>query len=96
MSPTKKVGLLTGTASLMLTSICGAAASDATAGDLQAQVAELQAQVAQLKAASGDNWLTEQRATEIRGLVQDVLADAARAVGGTILSRGAGECYRRW
>jgi len=44
--------------------------------ELRAEVAELKDTVAELKAASGDNWLTERRAQEIRGLVEDVLADA--------------------
>ncbi len=43
---------------------------------LRAEVAELKDSVAELKAASDDNWLTDQRAREIRGLVEDVLADA--------------------
>ena len=43
---------------------------------LTEQVAELKAEVEILKARNSDDWLTEQRATEIRGLVEDVLADA--------------------
>jgi len=43
---------------------------------LRIEVAELQDTVAELKAASDDNWLTEQRVQQIRGLVEDVLADA--------------------
>ncbi|MFO0874363.1 MAG: porin [Phycisphaerales bacterium] len=40
----------------------------------------LRNEVGDLRAEQGENWLTEQRATEIRSLVQDVLADAdARA-----------------
>jgi hypothetical protein len=41
---------------------------------LRGTVADLTSTVHQLQA--GDEWLTEQRADEIRGLVQDVLADA--------------------
>ena len=72
MSLTTRVGLLAGASALTLT---GASFADNSteAQDLAAQVAALKAEVAQLK---GDNWLTEQRAEEIRGLVQDVLADA--------------------
>jgi hypothetical protein len=51
-----------------------AANDDST--DLQAVVNDLQRQVDELKAAANANWLTQQRADEIRGLVQDVLADA--------------------
>lgn len=55
------------------------AASDSTASEveqLRAVVQDLQGQVDALKAESDDQWLTEKRSDEIRGLVQDVLADA--------------------
>ena len=74
------------------TILCVAAAAAATglatAGDpaqvtesdrvaeLSAQVDALHAQVEAMSARDGEEWLTEQRAEEIRGLVQDVLADA--------------------
>lgn len=52
----------------------GASFADPTgAQDQEARIAELEAQVAQLR---GDNWMTEERADEVRALVQDVLADA--------------------
>lgn len=64
-----------------LMAVVGAAAPIAQGGassnsDLQAEVAQLRAEVAQLKAGAGENWLTDQRAAEIRSLVEDVLADA--------------------
>ena len=37
----------------------------------------LQNQVAELKSAPGEQWLTEQRASEIRAIVADVLADSS-------------------
>ncbi len=40
------------------------------------QIASLKAEIASLKTTEGDQWLTEQRAAEIRGIVTDVLADA--------------------
>ena len=43
---------------------------------LRAEVAELKDTVDEIKAATDDNWLTARRALEIRGLVEDVLADA--------------------
>jgi hypothetical protein len=43
---------------------------------LRSTVADLQKQVDELKAANNQDWLTEQRAAEIRGLVQEVMADA--------------------
>ncbi len=77
MNLTKQVGLVVGAAALALT---GGSFADTTADannkDLKAQVAELRAEMAQMRAQQNDNWLTEQRADEIRGLVQDVLADA--------------------
>jgi len=71
MSLTKFVGLLAGTA------VAGSAfAASVEAGpDAMAQIAELKQEIAQLKSQNGDKWLTEQRAAEIRGVVQDVLAD---------------------
>lgn len=44
--------------------------------ELRSLVKSLQEQVDELKAANNDQWMTEQRAAEIRGIVQDVLADA--------------------
>jgi hypothetical protein len=72
MSLTTRVGLLAGASALTLT---GASFADnpTEAQNYEARIAELEATVAQLK---GDDWLTEQRAEEIRGVVQDVLADA--------------------
>ncbi len=54
----------------------GAAAEGDNVATLRSQVADLQKQVQALTASSGEQWLTEQRAEEIRGLVHDVLADA--------------------
>ncbi len=44
---------------------------------LERRNADLQGQVVELKAQAGDQWLTEERASEVRELVQDVLADSA-------------------
>lgn len=72
MRLTKTIGLATCTTVLATAGV--AAANDARDYDaVMARVAELEAEVAQLR---GDNWLTEQRSEEIKGLVQDVLADA--------------------
>ena len=50
---------------------------DPNAEALRKRIAELESRVAELKATRiPDNWLTEQRADEIRALVHDVLADA--------------------
>jgi hypothetical protein len=44
--------------------------------ELRGTVAELRATITDMNAEQEEDWLTEQRANEIRGLVQDVLADA--------------------
>lgn len=71
---TKRIGLVVGAAALTVT---GGSFADTTEGvSDSARIAELEAKVARLTASQSDSWLTEQRADEIRGLVQDVLADA--------------------
>jgi phosphate-selective porin OprO/OprP len=72
MSLTKFVGLLAGTA---LAGSAFAASVEAN-DDAMVQIAELKKELAELKVQNGDKWLTEQRESEIRGIVQDVLADA--------------------
>ena len=61
---------------------------------LRQVVADLQRQVDELKAQFEGDWITESRAAEIRGLVQDVLADAdTRASllqGGPVAGHDAG------
>ena len=44
--------------------------------DLEDRNETLQGRVIELEGAEGRNWLSEERATEIRGIVTDVLADA--------------------
>jgi hypothetical protein len=87
MSLTKTVSLFAGT-TLALTGVAfgSTEANNSLNGDALAQINELRAEIASLKAQNGENWLTEQRAAEIKGLVQDVLADAdtrASLQGGT-------------
>jgi hypothetical protein len=71
MSFTTRVSLLAGTAALSLTGV-----SQAAGDDMAQRLAAAEAKIAAMEAASNQNWLTEQRANEIKGLVQDVLADA--------------------
>jgi hypothetical protein len=56
----------------------GAAVADESAAnqELQAKVKALEARLAELESQTGQNWLSEQRAEEIKSLVHDVLADA--------------------
>ena len=74
MSLTKFVGLLAGS-TLTLTGVSFGAV-EATNDTTTAQINELKAEIAALKSNQGEQWLTEQRADEIRGVVQDVLADS--------------------
>lgn len=74
MSLTKFVGLLAGS-TLTLTGVSyGAVEAN---NDTAAQINDLKAEIAALKAQQGEQWLTEQRADAIRGVVQDVLADSS-------------------
>lgn len=75
MSLTKRVGLVAGAAALSLTG-ASYAGTGADNQDLQARVKQLEAKLAQLEGQQSGNWMNEQRAQEIRSLVNEVLADA--------------------
>ncbi len=62
-------------ASIVTTTLLGAAAV-ADAGDLACGLAELRAELALLKSQSSSAWLTDERASEIKSLVAEVLADS--------------------
>ena len=58
-----------------------ASAGDASAeADVAKELRELRREIAELRRDSDADWLTEQRAGEIRGVVTDVLADASDRV----------------
>ena len=77
MSLTKQAGLLVGAVALTLTGGSYAdTTSQATNDELKARVAELESRLSAVEAGKSNNWLTERRADEIRGLIGDVLADA--------------------
>lgn len=71
MSLTKTVGFFAGT-----TLAIGGVAFGADQTNYAAEIAALKAEIASMKNAQGGEWLTEQRASEIRSIVTDVLADA--------------------
>jgi len=58
-----------------------------TTTDLQSEVAQLRAELAQMRQQQDENWLTERRAQEIKGLVKDVLSDAETRA--SLLAEGA-------
>jgi hypothetical protein len=87
MSLTKTVGFFAGTT----LAIGGAAFGADQNSELAAEVANLKAQIAEMKNSQGDAWLTEQRASEIRGIVTDVLADADTR--SSLQGSGAGAGY---
>lgn len=74
MSSTTRVGFLAAATALTMTGV-GVAAPETT-NNQNDRIASLEAKIASMEAAQNQNWLTEARADEIRGLVQDVLADA--------------------
>lgn len=76
MSLIKSVGLFAGAAALSLTGAALAETGNSDNEDLRAKVAELEAKIARMEAANSGNWMSEQRADEIRSLVRDVIADA--------------------
>ena len=80
MTMIRTTGLITGAMTLALTGIAGAADNDNASIDaLRAELNELRAQNNSLVArvdAQDAEWLNEERASEIRGIVQDVLADS--------------------
>jgi hypothetical protein len=86
MSLTKTVGFFAGT-----TLAIGGVAFGADQTNYAAEIADLKAQIAEMKSQQGDAWLTEQRASEIRGIVTDVLADAETR--SSLQGSGAGAGY---
>lgn len=59
---------------VLLASTAGVYADDAT--DVAAELKALKTRIAELEAKNNENWLTEERATQIKSLVQEVIADA--------------------
>ena len=77
MSLTTKVGFLAGAAVVTLSgSAFSGTSADVSYEDLQQRLDAAEAKITELSASQNAEWLTEQRAEQVRGLVQDVLADA--------------------
>ena len=73
MSLTTRVGLLGGVAVLTISggSFAVDPAADATNQELRSRINELESRLAAVEAQDGQDWLTEQRASEIRNLIQE-------------------------
>lgn len=69
----KKLSVIAGLALAWMSGTASMAGADT---DLRAEVEALKAQVAQMRAESQESWLSEAQATQVRELVQEVLADA--------------------
>ncbi len=91
MSPIKRVGFLVGAASLTLTGGSFADTDAQTNQELKSRITELESRLAAVESTNSEDWLTEQRAEEIKGLVQDVLADADTR--SSMLAQGANAGY---
>ena len=79
MTMIRTTGFLAGTITLAFSSIAGAADSTTSIDSLRAELNELRSQNEALAArvdAQDSEWLNEERAGEVRSLVQDVLADS--------------------
>lgn len=73
MVPGRTVAM--GTVALVIA--CATTSAGEPIDDLKAEVAALKSRIAELEARDEkDDWLTQERAEEIRGLVEDALADA--------------------
>ena len=68
--------LLQTTSLVLVAPLAADASTSVESSDVAGQIAELREEITQLKQENNEGWLTEQRSAEIRGVVQDVLADA--------------------
>ena len=73
MSFATKAGIFVGAAAFSGMAVAG---TGEASNDLQSRLEAAEARIAELSAQQNSDWLTEQRAEQVRGLVQDVLADA--------------------
>jgi len=81
------IGWAAGTASVAFVGLAFAG-GETPANDTDARIQALERQIAELKAESNQNWLTDDRAEEIRALVQEVVTDAEGRT--SLLAQGGG------
>ena len=60
----------------LLMGLAGAVRADTSDADLRAELDRVKSRLAELEGKQDANWLNEQRAEEIKGLVRDVINDA--------------------
>ncbi|MEM1356400.1 MAG: porin [Planctomycetota bacterium] len=63
-------------AGALATGFAGSASAQSEVEQLRAEMAQMRAEMAQLKAQQEGDWLNEARAAEVRGLINEVMADA--------------------
>lgn len=90
MSLNRKIGLVTGTATAAFAGLAFAG-GNIPSNDTNARIQALEQQIAELKAQQSGNWLTDERAEEIRALVQEVVSDANGRT--SLLANGGGAGY---
>ncbi|MDP6479774.1 MAG: porin [Phycisphaerales bacterium] len=74
MSFATKAGIVLGAAAF--SGMAVASTTGTASNDLQSRLEAAEAKIAEMSAQQNGDWLTEQRSEQIRGIVQDVLADA--------------------
>jgi len=75
-TPRKSRQLTLATALIAFACSTSAFAADTPDADLKTQIQELQSKVSQLQSQQNENWLTTERANQIKSLVKEVIADS--------------------
>ena len=73
MSVATKVGITLGAAAFSGMAFAG---NGAATNEMQSRLAAAEAKIAELSAQTDADWMSEARSEQVRGIVQDVLADA--------------------
>ena len=73
MSVATKVGIALGAAAFSGMAVAG---NGGSTNDMQSRIEAAEAKIAELSAQQNADWMSEARSEQVRGIVQDVLADA--------------------